>query len=109
MRPAASALLRAVCVKPAARSADAFVTPDRVRRKVSMSMLQSCPVAGGMGRSGLRHVDNPSVLGHFDTDTPWAKPGMRIPGLNVPRDGRRPAVKAGPGSVTHRLTSDSRS
>lgn len=56
-----------------------------------MSMLPSCPLAGGMGRSGLRHVDNPSVLGHFDTDTPSPEPGLRIPGLNVPRDGRRPA------------------
>jgi len=41
-----------------------------------------------MGRSGLRHVDNPALVGHFDTDTPSPKPGMRIPGLNVPHDGR---------------------
>jgi hypothetical protein len=47
-----------------------------------------------MGRSRLRHVNNPAVEGHFDTDTPPSKPGMRIPGLNVPRDGRGTAAKA---------------
>jgi hypothetical protein len=41
-----------------------------------------------MGRSGLRHVDNPAVVGHIDMDAPSPKPGMPIPELKVPRDGR---------------------
>ncbi|MEK0155951.1 hypothetical protein [Arthrobacter oryzae] len=42
-----------------------------------------------MGRSGLRHVDNPAVEGHFDTDSPQPEAGTAFPWLKVPHDGRR--------------------
>ncbi|MCY1242384.1 hypothetical protein D9M72_553420 [compost metagenome] len=44
-----------------------------------MSMFPSCPLAGGVGRPGLRHVDNPSAPGHFDTDTPTPQPWEALP------------------------------
>jgi hypothetical protein len=54
-----------VRVNPAPCSADALATPARVLRKASISMPPRCRAAPKTGRPGLRHVDNPAIVGHF--------------------------------------------
>lgn len=71
-----------------------------------MSMIPRCREAKALGRSGLRHVDNHAIAGHFDADTPPRSPGIPIPQSNVPHDGPSHPAQGCKQAVTRRLTSE---